>query len=67
MTLTELGWRPMLQQQVSLDELEHGYAARVSAVFRDRIQVTTLSSEISLPITGLLAHDDPVNRPTTGD
>ena len=67
MTLAELGWRPMLQQQISLDELEIGFAARVSAVFRDRIQVTTVEGEFSLPISGLLVNDNPVERPTSGD
>ncbi|MDP5033227.1 MAG: ribosome small subunit-dependent GTPase A [Paraglaciecola sp.] len=67
MTLKELGWRPMLQQQLSLEELECGYAARVSAVFRDRIELKTLDNELSLPITGILASADPIERPTTGD
>jgi ribosome biogenesis GTPase / thiamine phosphate phosphatase len=67
MTLAELGWRPMLQQQISLEELEIGFAVRVSAVYRDRIQVKSIDNEFSLPIAGLLASEDPLERPTTGD
>jgi len=66
-TLSELGWRPALQQQLSFEELETGHAARVNAVYRDRILVTTEQGELSLPIFGLLDSDDSEQRVTTGD
>lgn len=67
MTLAELGWRPMLQQQISLDELEKGFAARVSAVYRDRIEVQTIALQMSLPIASLLVSEDPTDRTAVGD
>ncbi|MEJ2043347.1 MAG: ribosome small subunit-dependent GTPase A [Reinekea sp.] len=66
-SLSELGWRPALQQQISIDDLRTGFAARVSAVFRDRIHVITEQGELSLPVTGILAKDDSEMRATTGD
>jgi hypothetical protein len=40
-SLTALGWRPVLQTQLTFDELEIGFAARVDAVYRNRLYVMT--------------------------
>ncbi|WP_320823149.1 ribosome small subunit-dependent GTPase A [Reinekea sp.] len=66
-TLAALGWRPLLQQQLTFEDLATGYAARVSAVHRDRIELCSLLGAATLPITGLLKSDEPELRPTTGD
>lgn len=66
-TLAELGWRPVLQQQISLTELEAGYPARVNSVFRNRIQVTSVYGEHSIDLNSVLRSDQPELRPTTGD
>ena len=66
-SLQALGWRPVLQQQLSLEELELGYPARVSAVHRDRVSVITQDGEQSLLRAGILdaGHDAP--QVTVGD
>ncbi|EAR07362.1 GTPase RsgA [Reinekea blandensis] len=66
-SLAELGWRPMLQQQLSFEELDSGFAARVDAVFRDRVHVLSEQGELSVPLMGILDSDDPEARATTGD
>lgn len=66
-SLAELGWRPMLQQQLSFEELEQGFAARVDAVFRDRVHVLCEAGELSLPLIGCLDTEDPELRATVGD
>jgi len=66
-TLTALGWRPLLQQQLTFDDLANGYAARVTAVHRDRLELCSVMAAVVLPITGLLKSDEPELRPTTGD
>lgn len=66
-SLAALGWRPMLQQQLSFEELESGFAARVDAVFRDRVHVLSELGEWSVPLIGCLDTDDPQQRATVGD
>lgn len=66
-TLADLGWRPMLQQQLTFDELDSGFAARVDAVFRDRVHVLSEFGEFSVPLTGPLDSFEPEQRATTGD
>lgn len=65
--LTELGWRPVLQQTLSFEDLEAGYAARVDAVFRDRLHVITERGEKNVLVSGVLNTDDSEHRVTTGD
>ncbi len=66
-TLAELGWRPVLQQQIKFDELEHGFAARVSAVYRDRIRAHSETGEHAFLVAGILDTQDPEQRATVGD
>lgn len=66
-TLSELGWRPALQQQLSFEELELGYAARVDAVHRDRLHVLTEQGAKQLLMIGILNADHSEARVTTGD
>lgn len=66
-SLPELGWRPVLQQQLTFEDLETGYAARVDAVFRDRIHVRSENGEKSVLVSGVLSTDDSESRVTTGD
>jgi len=66
-SLAELGWRPMLQQQISFEELETGFPARIDAVFRDRVHVSSEQGVLSVLVSGVLDNVDPELRPTTGD
>jgi ribosome biogenesis GTPase len=67
MTLAELGWRPTLQQQISFEELETGFPARVNSVYRDRVHVSSEQGDFSVLVAGILDSDDPEQRATTGD
>lgn len=67
LSLAELGWRPLPQQQLSFEELDSGFAARVNAVYRDRILVTSELGEHSILVSGILDTDDTEQRATTGD
>lgn len=67
LSLAELGWRPMLQQQLSFEELDTGFSARVDAVFRDRVHVLSETGEHSVPMIGCLDTEDPEQRATVGD
>ena len=67
LTLSELGWPPVLQQQLSFSDLALGIAARVNAVHRDRIRVCTEQGEHDLLVAGILDTDDTEDRVTTGD
>ncbi|QUJ68787.1 ribosome small subunit-dependent GTPase A [Photobacterium sp. GJ3] len=49
-SLHQLGWKPFLQQQLSLDEWEHCQPARVSAVHRSRIEVIAEHGSVSLQV-----------------
>ncbi|TCS41015.1 ribosome small subunit-dependent GTPase A [Reinekea marinisedimentorum] len=66
-TLAELGWRPVWLQQLSFEELEQCFPARVSAVYRDRIHVLSEQGELDIPVTGILDADEPEQRATVGD
>ncbi len=66
-TLPELGWRPFLQQQVTLEELETGFAARVDAVYRDQLHISTTTGGRQIGLSGTMAAKDTEFRPTTGD
>ena len=66
-SLAALGWRPVLQTQLTLDELEIGYAARVDAVYRDRLHVMTEQGDKMILVSGIINTDDSESRVTTGD
>ncbi|MDN3647548.1 ribosome small subunit-dependent GTPase A [Reinekea marina] len=67
MSLTDLGWRPILQQQLTLEDLEQGYVARVVSAQRDVIGVLSEQGESLLPLRLFDQKDDPEFRPTVGD
>ncbi len=62
-----------MQQQISFEELEMGFAARVTAVHRDRIQVIAESGEFTIQLAGILTPSaglettEPSERATIGD
>ena len=49
-TLASLGWRAFFQQQLSIDEVEHGRPARVLTVQRSGITVGDTVGERHMPI-----------------
>jgi len=67
LTLTDLGWRPVLQQQLSLEELSKGRPARVTAVHRDRLEWLDETGAHSWMISGAFRHAEAEDRPTLGD
>lgn len=67
LTLADLGWRPVFQQQLTLDELANGRPARVTAVHRDRLEWLDESGAQSWPISGALRYAEADERPTLGD
>lgn len=66
-SLAELGWKPVLQQQLSLADIEQGFAARVDRVHRDNVHVACEQGERIVPVSGVLKTADPEARVTTGD
>lgn len=67
LTLADLGWRPLLQQQISFDELETGFAARVDSVYRDRLHLCSEQGDFTIEISGILDAIEAEQRATTGD
>ena len=69
--LADLGWTPMFQQQVSLDEMERLIPARVFAVQRTgltlRLEGEDGGREIEVPLGGRWFQGSPEDRPTVGD
>ncbi|WP_198650520.1 ribosome small subunit-dependent GTPase A [Saccharospirillum mangrovi] len=66
-SLAELGWRPVFLQQLTLDELETGRAARVTAVHRDRLEWLDETGAHNWLISGPWRHAEAEDRPTLGD
>jgi ribosome biogenesis GTPase len=48
-SLHQLGWRPFFAQQLTLDDLEVGFPARVAVVHRTVLTVITESGELQIP------------------
>jgi ribosome biogenesis GTPase len=58
-SLSQLGWRPFYAQQLTLQDLERGFPARVAGVHRSRIEVLHEGGEASVTFPGnLLASGD---------
>jgi ribosome biogenesis GTPase len=53
-SLGQLGWRPFYAQQLTLQDLEAGFPARVSGVHRSRIDVLHEGGEASVTLPGTL-------------
>jgi len=49
-TLSQLGWKPFFQQQLSLEDLTHGQPARVAVQQRSELTLLTPSGQLKLPI-----------------
>jgi len=49
-SLSQLGWKPFFQQQLSLDEWEHCKPVRVSAVHRSTVELLTEQGSQTLPV-----------------
>lgn len=50
-SLSELGWKPFFQHQLSLNDLENNVSARVFAVERSQISLLTADGPRTLPVT----------------
>ncbi|MGI9283583.1 MAG: ribosome small subunit-dependent GTPase A [Endozoicomonas sp.] len=50
-SLSQLGWRPFFQQQLTLEEWESSQPARVMAVHRSSLDVAIDEQTITLPVT----------------
>lgn len=70
-TLADLGWTPLFQQQVSLEEMERLVPARVFAVQRTgltlRFEGEDGGRELEVPLGGRWFQGSPEDRPTVGD
>ena len=64
--LRKLGWKPFLQQQLSLDELTDCEPVRVMAVHRSQIEVSGESGDEPVLVSGSL-FEDALEKPTVGD
>ncbi|WP_028671922.1 ribosome small subunit-dependent GTPase A [Saccharospirillum impatiens] len=66
-SLAELGWRPLFQQTLTVEQLESGLVARILGVDRDRLQLRGERSHWHEPLEKRW-HEVPIDeRPTVGD
>ena len=66
-SLTDLGWRPFFQQQLSVEETESARIARVIEVQRGRIRADDGYAERDVVLGGRWFQVDAESRPTVGD
>jgi ribosome biogenesis GTPase len=66
-SLAKLGWRPLLQQQLSFEDLDNGIVARVINVQRDELTALSEQGELKLPLRIFSGAEDPEYRTTVGD
>ncbi len=66
-TLADLGWSPVFQQQLTLDELERLVPARVFEVQRTGLRLLFEGGERTVPLGGRWFQGSPEERPTVGD
>jgi len=66
-TLASLGWRAFFQQQLSIDEVEHGRPARVLTVQRSGITVGDTVGERHMPLGSRWFTLPAEQRPAIGD
>ena len=66
-TLTDLGWSPVFQQQLTLEEMETLTPARVFAVQRSGLKLVFEGGEVDVPLGGRWFQGSPEDRPTVGD
>lgn len=66
-SLADLGWAPVFQQQLTLEEMEEFVPARVCAVQRTGITLRYEGGELEVPLGGRWFQGPVENRPTVGD
>ena len=66
-TLEELGWSPVFQQQLTLEDLESLVPARVFEVHRTGLRLVFEAGEADVPLGGRWFQGSPEDRPTVGD
>jgi len=66
-SLTDLGWAPIFQQQLTLEEMETTTPARVFEVQRTGIGLRFEGGETEVPLGGRWFQGSPEERPTVGD
>ncbi len=66
-TLSDLGWSPVFQQQLTLQDLESLTPARVFEVHRSGLKVVFEGGEMDVPLGGRWFQGSPEDRPTVGD
>lgn len=66
-SLAELGWRPLFQQALTLEQMESGVVARILGVDRDRLMLRSELAQWHEPLEKRW-HDVAIDeRPTVGD
>jgi ribosome biogenesis GTPase len=66
-SLTDLGWAPVFQQQLALEDLENTTPARVFEVQRTGLGLRFEGGEVDVPLGGRWFQGPPEDRPTVGD
>jgi len=66
-SLADLGWSPVFQQQLTLEELETLTPARVFEVQRSGLKLVFEGGEMDAPLGGRWFQGSPEDRPTVGD
>ena len=66
-SLSDLGWTPVFQQQLTLEDLETTTPARVFEVQRTGLGLRFEGGEVDVPLGGRWFQGPPEDRPTVGD
>jgi ribosome biogenesis GTPase len=66
-SLPQLGWSHFYQQQLSLEEWESTFPARVFAVYRNSIDIASVNGQQQITLPGAWHLRDPEDLPTVGD
>jgi len=66
-SLAELGWRPFYSQQLSLEDLDHSFPARIASVERSLLVVLAASGEHRVTLPQRLRPDGAMPSLTVGD
>ena len=66
-SLPQLGWSHFFQQQLSLEEWESTFPARVFAVYRNSIDIASVNGRQQIVLPGGWHLRDPEELPTVGD
>lgn len=66
-SLYQLGWRPFYSQQLTLEDLDAGWPARVASVHRSVIAILGEHGECNVSLPGSLLPDDSASAVTVGD